>query len=136
MAFEEDLRTHLLAQGVGASTSVFIGNRRREGNGIPHRAIFVTLVGGAAPNEFLGNGAFGTYKRPTLQVRVRGDVGDFATGRDLANSAWDACQAPALSGTLAAYVRVVNIQSAPAFMGLDDTEHPEWVFSVRMEKKE
>ena len=132
MAFEEDIRTQILAAGVSNGSSIFIGNVRKPGNGIPEKAIFITQTGGYAPNEFLGAGAFGPYRRVTVQVRVRGEVHDFQVGRDLANSTWDALQAPTISG----YVRVVNLQSAPAYAGLDDTEHPEWFFNVLMEKKE
>ena len=127
---ETDVRTHLITQSVIASSAIFIGGARRAGNGIPHKAVFVSQNGGYPPSEYMG-GVSTTYYARTVQVRVRGDVNDYAAGLTLANAAHNALQRATISG----YVRVTCNQSAPMYMGFDEVEHPEWSFDCTLESK-
>lgn len=132
MALEDDVRAHILASVSAASGRTFCGLMRDPDSLFPHRAVTVLQTGGDAPNGFM-DGLGTDYRRLRFQVRVRSDVGDYQSGRTLAESIWQSLQRANLTTS---YVKCVMVNSAPLFWGRDDKDHYEWSLNGRAEKEE
>lgn len=103
-------------------TNLFAGPMRPVSSVIPHRAIFVLTYGGASPlDKFSGV----SIQRHSVQVMIRGNVDAFSTAQADAKACRDALHL----ATIAGYLRCAALQ--PAYIGLDDTEHP--LFSLNLE---
>lgn len=127
-----DLVTRIVA-GLGAGytdgTNVFRGAPRKPGNGVPRKAIFCLASGGPRPEQYTqGAGTTSEIRYTSVQVYVRGDVNDFATGQTLARDTRDAVHKATVSG----YVNVEVNESEPTFLGVDDQECPRWSLNVTM----
>lgn len=107
--------------------SAFMGPVRKPNASIPRKAVFVLVTGGASPLEFMDSTST-SQRRSTVQVRVRGDAGDFSGGQTWARSVWSAIHANKPSGFVSCLVR----ESEPVFLGFDETECPEWALNVEM----
>ena len=103
-------------------TNLFAGPVRPVSTVIPHRAIFVLTYGGPAPlDKFSGV----SIQRHSVQVMLRGNADAFSVAQADAKACRDALHL----ATIAGYMRCAAIQ--PAYLGLDDTEHP--LFSLNLE---
>jgi hypothetical protein len=103
-------------------TNLFAGPMRAVSSKIPHRAIFVLTYGGPSPlDKFSGT----SIQRHAVQVMVRGAPDAFSVAQ--ADAA--ACREALHLATISGYLRCAAIQ--PAYLGLDDTEHP--LFSLNLE---
>ena len=103
-------------------TNLFAGPTRAPSTFIPHRAIFVLTYGGPAPlDKFNGT----PIQRHSVQVMIRGNVDSFSVAQADAKACRDALHLATVSG----YLRCAALQ--PAYLGLDDTEHP--LFSLNLE---
>jgi hypothetical protein len=75
------------------------------------------------------------YAEPGIQVRVRGDAGDFRTAERLAKQVWDALHG--LGGRTLAGGTWLQLalcqQSAPMPLGRDGNGRPEWTVNARCE---
>lgn len=104
------------------AANLFAGPVRPVSGVIPHRSIFVLEYGGLAPlDKFNGT----PIQRHSVQVMVRGNVDAFSVAQADAKACRDALHLATLSG----YLRCAALQ--PAYLGLDDTEHP--LFSLNLE---
>lgn len=119
----------LVAASIGLvlGTNLFRGEVRAPVTGqIPGRAVFALTTGGPVPTMFVQGNTGPDVRDVSVQVRVRGDVGAFEDGQALAESVWKALQRV----EVADYMSVAMRESAPASLGQDDTEHPEWSMNV------
>jgi hypothetical protein len=132
MALEDDIRSHLLASVSACSGRTFCGLMRDPSTLYPDRAVSVLQTGGPAANGYM-DGRDTDYRRMRFQVRIRSDVGDYASGRSLAESIWDSLQRATLT---TGYVRCVVADSQPLFWGRDDKDHYEWSVNGLAEKEE
>ena len=131
MAVGEDVKAHIDAANLGVTT--FIGFvRPAQPPMIPHKAVFVLESGGLPPQPFM-DGSTTAWRRPRVNIRVRGEPNDYATGRDLANSIWSRFQQS--TSVTGSWVRVTCDQSLPMFLGLDAFSCPEWSVNVTLEKE-
>jgi Bacteriophage minor capsid protein len=135
MATEDDIRTFILSNVSAASGRTFCGLLREPSNTIPHLAVGVLGTGGLMPHGFMDNRGY-DYRTVRLQVRVRSEVQDYQTGRDLAETLWQTLQRANLSTITSSYVMCHADQSAPVYIGRDDTEHHTWVVNLSIEKEE
>lgn len=102
--------------------NLFAGPTRQPSSVIPHRAIFVLSYGGPEPlDKFSGV----SIQRHSVQVMLRGNVDAFSVAQADAKACRDALHLATISG----YLRCAALQ--PAYLGLDDTEHP--MFSLNLE---
>lgn len=135
MATEDDIRTFILANVSAASGRTFCGLMRDPDSVIPHKAVSVLETGGDLPNGFM-DGRDKDYRRIRVQVRVRSDVDDYQTGRDLTQTLWGVLQRANLTSITSSYVSCHVTTSAPVYWGKDDKEHHEWSVNLRVEKEE
>ena len=98
---------------------------------IPHKAIFCTSLGGPPPTRM--------FRRPdirvaTVQVRVRGDVGQFEATETIARDVWEKTRDMDVSagGDLSDYISVFAANSEPIQLGQDNQEHWEFAINVEM----
>ena len=121
-----DVANLLATAGFGTvGTTIFRGQVRPPKAPIPHAALFVLASGGSNPEPYFSvSGSSASFYRCNVQVRVRGEVEGFGAAQTKAVAVRTALHL----ATLAGYVRCAVNQSLPYYLGMDDTEHPE--FSV------
>jgi hypothetical protein len=125
--------TILQTKGVGTvGTTIFRGPVRPVGAGIPHKAAFCLATGGPAPLTHDAGNAGPDILRASVQVRIRGNVGDYANGVAFARAVWFALQRATYTG----YMSVICQESEPIYLGRDDTEHDEWSVNVATMREE
>lgn len=123
-----------------SSNNVFVGPVRKASASpaVPVRSVFILETTGYQPHEYLGGGQ-NTYKFSEVQIRIRGNPNDYLNTRTLANAVWLKCQRVSVSSlgstTSAAYVRIVNLQSGPMYLGVDELERDEFTINVRCENQ-
>lgn len=128
MSADVAVMDRLVAAGVVTKGSTgFMGPVRRPNGAVPSKAMFALVTGGRAPIEFM-DAASGSQKYSTVQVRVRGNAGQFQDGQTFARAAWTALHAQSLSGFISCLVR----ESEPVFLGFDENECPEWTLNVEL----
>lgn len=91
-----------------------------EGSGV-----FLLNSGGASPSLYL-NGNREAYYRPSVQVMVRGGVGDFAGGEALARAVYDELFLADVTG----YVTIQPQDSQPSYLGDDEANRGLWVLNL------
>jgi hypothetical protein len=92
---------------------------------VPHASVFVLTTGGPPPDPYLQSAAGQpSIYRSNVQVRVRSDVGAFSAAQTLAEAIKNKLHLATLdlSGVLACFA----MESAPIYLGRDDTEHHEF----------
>ncbi len=130
-----DLAT-ALANVLGGSftlaTNVFPSPVRPAGDGVPDEAIFVGK-GTQPPPDKLFRGK--EIRNAAIQIRSRGERGDFDGADILADSIRDATRFMDVSpgSDLEDYMSVEAVDSEPNSLGQDDQEH--WEHSVNVEMK-
>ena len=128
-----DLATALstLLGDFALGTNIFAGPERPKSASIPSRALFVVPIGGAAKQRtFRGGGV----RSPSMQIRVRGEAGDFDGAETDARTVWTAVDDMVTdSGELVEYISALASNSEPIFVGKDDQER--FVFTVNVEMK-
>lgn len=135
----EDLADALaVALGAGfdtpptAGANVFFGPVRPQGDGVPHKALFTGPGVASSPDKaFRGSGV----RNAAVQVRSRGNVGDFDGAWTLAENIRDAVNdMVTIPGSLLQeYMSVEAVDSEPLSLGQDDQEH--WEMAVNVEMK-
>ena len=131
---DEATSSVLATAGIGLTVgaNLFRGPVRPQSATIPHKAVFCLTTGGPAPlTHDIKNGG-PDIKRGAVQVRVRSDVGKFEAGQLLATNAWNALQRAEAPG----YMSITCRESAPVYLGLDDTEHHEWTINAETMREE
>lgn len=132
----EHLRAHLLssASGYCTSSNTFVGIVRdaRE-PAIPHKSVWILEIAGPQPHRFM-DGNSKNYRYVDVQVRIRGNPGDYADAHDLANRVWNGLQGATTITTN--YVAIRATTSAPMPMGYSEKDEPEFSLRFRVEKKE
>lgn len=95
----------------------------------PAPCVFVLNSGGAAPVPYLA-GTREAFYRPTVQVQIRGPIGDFFRGEAIAVavSRWLA-QTTSIDGYVTTYLR----DSQPAYLGEDTQQHPQWSSNLELQ---
>ena len=115
----------LVAASIGLTTpptanaNAFSGPEQPPGTYVPNAAVFVNLYGGAYPVTLLGVSQ--DIRAFDVQVLVRGNVDNVDTTRALAWSIWTELQRKLAPST--GYIDILCKQSAPIYLGQDDTEH-------------
>lgn len=106
-------------------TNLFAGPMRTVDR-TPSPAVFLLNSGGVAPSPNLNEYREATYQ-PSVQIQVRGPVGDFQVGEQLAVDVlrW-LHQSTAVTG----YLTVFAGSSTPVYVGDDTDQHPTWVLNV------
>mgnify|MGYP001560790033 CR=1 FL=1 len=143
MTTEADVRVYLMTAGVSgfSSNNIFVGPPRKatglSSASLSARSMFIMETGGAGePHEFL-DGSSNTYRTAEVQIRIRGLVNDYLNTRVAAEAVWVKMQKVSTSSmgstTSQAYCRIVNITSAPMYLGVDDLERDEFVVNTRLE---
>jgi hypothetical protein len=135
MADAPDLAVATILQTAGVGTlgsTIFRGPVRPVGAGVPHKAAFCLATGGPAPESQCAANVGPDILRATVQVRVRGNVGDYGGGVGFARQIWTALQRATYSG----YMGIVCRESEPVYLGRDDTEHDEWSVNVETTREE
>jgi hypothetical protein len=94
----------------------------------PSEAVFCLETGGAAPSPYLGTGRQAFY-RASVQVMVRGPVGEHQAGADLARGVLETLNQAPVPGFVATFAR----DSAPAYLGTDDDDRPSWSINFELE---
>lgn len=106
-----------LAYYVQAST-LFRGPPRQPSGQVPHRSAWVTWYDSPPKMDTFDGGGIRSY---SVQVMLRGNVDDLATIQADAVAMRDALHHADVSA--AGFMRCA-VASGPAWVGLDDTEHP------------
>lgn len=131
MSVEVDVRSFLTSTAsVIASSAVFCGRVRPAVGAVPAKSVWISGAGGWAPQDVF-SGISTTMFTRTVSVIVRGTPQDYAGGLTLALDVHQRLHRGAVSG----YLWVAAMQSAPAYMGLDDQECPSWNLLVNLAKK-
>lgn len=113
------------ALGYTLGTDLFRGEVRAPVPGqIPHKAVFALVTGGPAPQMQIAANEGPDIRTQNVQVRVRGNVGDFEATQDDAEAIYKALHRAEVAG----YMSIEAI-GEPQSLGQDDTEHPEWVLN-------
>jgi hypothetical protein len=117
----------LAAAGLGLTPGVnlFRGRVQPAGGAVPARAVFVLLLGGDASSPYLGSARDWQVHR--VQVRVRGEADDYASGQLLATAVVQALHRAALPGFTFA---LVDSPCADP-IGHDVQGLPEWSVHCR-----
>lgn len=111
-----------------ANANTFSGPEQPPSTYIPNAAVFVTCYGGAYPITLLNNTQ--DIRAFDVQVLVRGNVDALDTTRTLAWGIWTALQRKLAPST--GYIDILCKQSAPIYMGQDDTEHVRFSVNVSL----
>lgn len=134
MSAVADLLAYLETQGLaGGSTDWPIVERRvHDLNG--DRLVILTEDGGIQPETPADPGSQGdaAWRRPQVQVRVRGEPWQGPPVEEKAQEIWDAVHG--LNGVTMGDVEYIGLRclSDPIFIGFDDNGRPEITFSVQM----
>ena len=115
-------------------TNLFVGQVRAEDQ-TPSPSAFVLNTGGPQPTPYLG-GAREAYWRPTVQVLVRGAAQANEAGERLALAAFSAlalASVPMTGG--GSYVAVLPRDSAPNYLGQDDSRRGLWSMNFECQFK-
>lgn len=114
-------------------TNIFKGPVRPPGGGIPQAAIFALSSGGPAPDPYFSfGGRSASFYRSNVQVRIRGDVQKYEVSKATAEEVLAALHLADLPGCIACKAQ----SPRPIYIGLDDTEHPEFSVNVSVWFKE
>lgn len=111
-----------------AGANCFSGPEVPPGDYVPSAAVFVACYGGAYPVTLLGVSQ--DIRAFDVQILVRGNVDALDTTRALAWSVWQALQRKVAPST--GYIDILCKQSAPIYMGQDDTEHVRFSVNVSL----
>lgn len=93
---------------------------------VPHLAAFCQLTGGPTPRSEIAENAGKDISEPSVQVRIRGNPGEYLAGQERAEASRLALQRAIFPG----YMSITAREAAPQPLGQDDTESPEWSFNV------
>lgn len=114
------------------SKNLFRGPVRPPTKGkIPEEAVFVLDTGGLEPQYCIGDKTGVAILRCFVQVSVRSCVGEYVSGRDLADKVLTAMHSYPANPTKG----LLNIQpreSCPNYLGRDDTEHHLWSMNLEI----
>jgi hypothetical protein len=126
-SIDTPVTTALAAGGLGLAeaTNLFRGPPR-DGDGIASTSVFATATGGPPPVDYIDGGSGASLKTKTCLVTVRSAKDTFATGQALAESCWSVLHKATPSGWISFDVR----ESAPNYLGIDDSGRHLWTFNV------
>lgn len=134
---DADVVTYLAAQlgtvaGVAwaSGTNLFRGPVRAPSDdlssgGVPNFAIFVLSSAGPAPEKFIGGASAGSLYLGRVQVRVRGNPGEFDNPQLVARTVRDTLHRAAIAG----YVYFAAVDSEPVYIGADDNRCEEFALN-------
>lgn len=103
-------------------------------DGIPHKAVFVTAQSGL-PSRYIRGSTHGSLdeRHPVVNIKIRssskGVRTAFRDGQALARKVFEALQ---YSPPNSNYCDCVAVNSQPAYIGLDDDGHHEWMVNVEL----
>lgn len=137
MSVESDFKAYLaVALPSASSCAVFVGGVRKTTPGrIEPPSIFVSEYGGLAPYHYMA-GEARVMKPVTVQIRVQGAVQGYSRTKEIADNALNCFLKPNtttlnyLSSGSRSYVFVRPMQSAPVYLGQNDTEQNQFSFNV------
>jgi hypothetical protein len=112
--------------GLTAGTNLFSCAELPPDATVPHKAVFAVEYGGPAPAPLLGVSK--DVRSIYVQVLVRGEPDDVDVTRTLAFAVWVSLQRAAPNG----YIDCLCNQSAPTYLGKDDTEHPRFSINLQL----
>lgn len=120
-----DLRTFLTGKVAGGvtltqGTNLFSG-RMLVDDLSPGQAVFLLNTGGSAPEPLI-TPSRQAYYRPSVQLLVRGPVGNLEAGEALARGVFELVQ----QATVAGYVQVLARDSAPVLLEVDSAKRGIW----------
>lgn len=124
---DHDLADHLRGElgDLALGKNLFIGPVRPVSDHVPARAVFVMASGGPSPEAMLEP----AYLRSaSLDIRIRGESGNYMEGSDLAIDVRDAVHYAEITN----YIDIRCIDAHPTYIGEDDSGHPEWTLTVTM----
>ena len=87
-------------------------------------AVFLFLDGGEKSEPLHG----GQIRHPEVSIRVRGEVDEYESGRDLAQAVWDATQFADLTG----FINCELQESAPLYIGKNRSNQHEWSMTAEL----
>ena len=115
--------------GLTAGTNLFACAELPPDSIVPHKCVFAAEYGGAPPQPYLGTN--NDLRWIDVQVLVRGDPDKIDDTRALAWAIFPVLQRASSSG----YIDVRCKQSAPVYLGKDDTEHPKFSINLTLRFK-
>jgi hypothetical protein len=125
-ATETAVRTHLITAGI--TGPVLLGGVRPYSDSLPAACTFIQTVASPAPVPYM-DGTPTDWRPIRILIRVRAAPNDYLTGSTKAEAIYGAMQKAVISG----FTMVTVESSAPAFLGRDDKECPEWVIPVKLQ---
>lgn len=130
LAGDQLLVTSIAASGLGppwvAASNAFVGPPHHIAANIPKRCVFVSAVGGPAPEPGMHSTGWSIYK-PNFQIAVRGNPNDPATPQDDARALMSYLHMRNVLGFFGALV----LRSDPTNAGPDG--HLCWMFTFDIE---
>jgi hypothetical protein len=141
MSVELDVRTFLAITVASTSSGMFFVGpiRKTTPNKLPAPGVFIMEYGGPPPHQFQSGGTQPTYRRTNVQIRVQSPINGYLTGKALADRIWSAMDHPSnatltgISSGSRQYVFVRPLQSAPVYIGQNDTEQDQFSINVGLE---
>lgn len=123
------LANHLNGKTLGGVTltlglNLYVGEMRPDDH-TPSPSVYLLNTGGPAPEPFLGGNRL-AYRRPTVQILVRGAPADMSAGETLARGVHSEIDLMTLSGYVGVFVR----ESQPFFLGDDTANRGVWTLNV------
>jgi hypothetical protein len=97
---------------------------------VPHKAAFFNSTGGITSVPFLDGGSKTEEERLTVQIWIRSKPGDYDDGKAFAQAIFNAVDMTPPTG----YFECRAMNSAPMYVGLDQTDHHVWSVNVLMNR--
>jgi hypothetical protein len=127
-----DLVNYLSGKAAGAITlatgSNLFAGQMRSTDTTASPGVWCLNTGGPAPIPYLG-GHRSSWFRPTVQLMVRGPMGDQLAGEAIARDVLSWVH----QATVAGYAAVFARDSAPAYLGEDQGPHGLWSINVELQ---
>ena len=122
------LATHIADNVSGATlnTNVFHSPVVPPDDYTPAKAVFCLETGGSVASPDCGTAKRTVY--PHIQVRVRGEEGDYRGGKEFADLVFRATEHASVAG----YINVRNLSAMPNYIGTDNNRRHEWSWYAEM----